>query len=74
VQQSGVGVRAEYLTRHRRDRDQDDFGWYLFESLRLVPRVQLLARQADFQRPQLGVSRRMRGFAYAVNFDIAPTK
>jgi Phosphate-selective porin O and P len=76
VQQWGGIVRAEYVTRHRRGRDPDknDFGWYLFESLRLVPRVQLLARQEDFQRPELGISRRVRGLAYGVNFDIAPTK
>ncbi len=75
VQQWGGIVRAEYITRHRRgrDRDKDDFGWYLFESLRIVPRMQLLARQEDFQRPQQGTARRMRGLVYAVNFDIAPT-
>jgi hypothetical protein len=73
--QWGALVRAEYVTKHRRNLPgKDDNGWYLFESLRLVPRVQLLARQEDFQRPRQGVSKRIRGLAYGVNFDIAPTK
>jgi hypothetical protein len=76
AQQWGGIVRAEYITRHRRGRDthDDDFGWYAFESFRVVPSVQLLARQEDFQRPQPGVSYRIRGLAYGVNYDIAPTK
>src|SRR5262249_16294366 len=75
-QQSGALVRAEYVTRHRRGRDasKDDFGWYILESLRIVPRMQLLARQGGFQRPELGGSRRVRGLAYCGDFHIAPTK
>jgi len=74
LQQSGVVVRGEYLTRHLRGRtrDQDDFGWYVLESLRVTPRFQLVARQEDFQRPARGVSRRIRGLAYATNLEIAP--
>jgi hypothetical protein len=76
VQHLGGVVRAEYLTRHRRDRAraQDDFGWYVFESLRLVPRLQLLARQEDFQRPAIGASRRVRGTAIGLNLDVAPNR
>src|SRR5206468_6341366 len=41
LQHLGVGVRAEYVTRHvkGRDRARDDFGWYVFEGLRVIPRV-----------------------------------
>jgi hypothetical protein len=76
VQQSGAVVRAEYITRHVRGRatDKDDFGWYVFESLRLVPRFQLVARQEDFQRPLRGLSKRMRGMAYGTNIDLAPSR
>jgi len=73
--QWGALVRAEYVRKDRRDLPgKDDYGWYLFESLRFVPRIQLLARQEDFQRPRQGGSKRIRGLAYGVNFDIAPTK
>jgi hypothetical protein len=76
AQHRGFVVRAEYLTRHVRGRDRamDDFGWYVFESIRVVPRVQLLARQEDFQRPARGISRRIRGLAYGANFDLAPNR
>lgn len=76
AQQSGAVVRAEYMTRHVRGRatDKDDFGWYVFEAFRVVPRVQLVARQEDFQRPALGTSRRLRGSAYGANLDIAPNR
>jgi hypothetical protein len=76
AQHEGAQVRAEYVTRHVRGRarDQDDFGWYVFEAFRLVPRVQLVARQEDFQRPAHGISPRVRGAAYGSNFEIAPGK
>jgi len=76
AQEYGGVVRAEYATRHRRGRDrgQDDFGWYVFESFRVTPRIQLVARQEDFQRPARGPAKRLRGSAYGVNLDIAPSK
>ncbi len=76
VQHFGGVVRAEYVTRHRkgRAREKDDFGWYVFESFRVTPRVQLVARQEDFQRPELGPARRVRGYAYGTNVEIAPNR
>ena len=76
VQHDGGGVRAEYVTRHLqgRARGRDDFGWYVFEALRVVPRVQLVARQEDFQRPARGLSKRLRGTACGANLDIAPNR
>jgi hypothetical protein len=76
VQHEGAQVRAEYVTRHvsGRARFRDDFGWYVFEAFRVVPRVQLVARQEDFQRPAYGASRRVRSEAYGSNFEIAPGK
>ena len=76
AQQFGGVVRAEYVTRHKRGRDRglDDFGWYVLETFRATPRVQLVARQEDFQRPARGISKRLRGLAYGVNYEIAPNK
>jgi Phosphate-selective porin O and P len=76
VQQFGAMVRAEYITRHLKGREssKDDFGWYFLETLRLVPRLQLVARQEDFQRPAQGVSKRIRSDAYAANLEIAPNR
>ena len=76
VQQSGAIVRAEYLARHLRGRvrGQDDFGWYVFEAFRVTPRVQLVARQEDFQRPARGAAKRLRGLAGGANIEIAPNR
>jgi hypothetical protein len=76
VQQAGFALRAEYITRHLRgrDRDKDDFGWYLLETFRVTPRVQLVARQEDLQRPLGGTPKRVRGLAYASNLEIAPNR
>jgi phosphate-selective porin len=76
IEQSGAVVRAEYITRHRRGRARglDDHGWYVFGSYRVTPRVQLIARQEDFQRPQLGASKRLRGTTLGANIEIAPNR
>jgi hypothetical protein len=74
LQQSGLVVRSEYVTRHLRGRarENDDFGWYVLESYRVTPRFQLVARQEDYQRPSRGIARRIRGLAYATNLEVAP--
>jgi hypothetical protein len=46
----------------------------VFEAYRVVPSVQLVARQEDFQRPERGVSRRVRGLAWGANLEIAPNR
>ena len=72
----GGVVPAEYVTRHKRGRatDKDDFGWYVFEAFRATPRIQLVARQENFQRPARGTASRLRGAAYGTNIEIAPNK
>ena len=76
VEQNGAVVRAEYVARHRRGRarDLDDSGWYVFGSYRVTPRVQAIARQENYQRPQLGVSKRLRGTTLGANIEIAPNR
>jgi hypothetical protein len=76
LQQFGAVVRAEYITRHVRGRDtgDDPFGWYVFESFRATPRLQLVARQEDFQRPLRGPAQRIRGAAFGTNLEIAPNR
>lgn len=73
LEQSGVVVRAEYITRHVRGRPKprDDFGWYVFGSYRVTPRLQAIARQEDFKRPSLGASRRVRATTVGTNIQIA---
>lgn len=76
VSHLGATVRGEYAKRVVRNRpsDKNEFGWYLFESYRVMPKLTLMARQEDYQRPIKGASRRVRGLAYAVAYDIAPSR
>src|SRR5262245_61125015 len=68
--------RFEYITRHRtgRARDQDDFGWYALAGLRITPRLQAVGRLEDFQRPAIGVSRRVRATTLGVNMEFSPNR
>lgn len=76
AQHYGAVVRAEYLTRHVRGRarEKDDFGWYMFEGFRMTPRMQIVARQEDLQRPMRGIASRQRGLACGANIEIAPNR
>jgi hypothetical protein len=76
VEQWGGMVRAEYITRHRRGRAQvdDDFGWYLLGTFRVVPRLTLVGRLEDFQRPSIGTSRRTRAATAGVNWEFVPDR
>ena len=76
MEERGAVVRAEYITRHRRGRarDQDDFGWYVLGVFRLLPQLQLLARQEDFQRPSYGIARRVRATTVGSIVEIAPQR
>jgi len=72
----GANLRSEYVTRHVRGRAQarDDFGWYVFESYRVWPGMDLVARQEDFQRPTRGLSARLRGQAFGTNLYFVPNR
>ncbi len=76
VEQSGAIVRGEFITRHRmrRARDKDDYGWYLLGIYRVVPQVQLLVRQEDFERPATGIARRVRATTLGSILEIAPNR
>src|SRR5260221_728303 len=51
LEQSGAFVRAEPIPRHRRGRDTrlDDRGWYVLGIYRVIPRLQVLAREEEFK-------------------------
>lgn len=76
VQHLGAVVRAEYIERRRRGQPNstDDWGWYVFEGFRATPRLQLVARQEDFQRPTRGAVGRVRGSAFGANYEFAPNR
>ena len=69
-------VRAEYVTRHRKGRDVelDDYGWYVFAGFRVLPPVQLIARQEDFRRPLRGDRSRVTATTLGVNVEPVPNR
>lgn len=76
IEERGLYVRGEYITRHVRGRlqEDDDAGWYVLSVVRVVPQVQVLARLEDFQRPSYGVSRRVHAVTVGSIVEIVPNR
>ena len=76
IEERGVMVRGEYITRHVRGRpsEDDDAGWYVLAVVRVVPQVQVLGRQEDFQRPHYGVGRRVHATTVGTIIEIEPNR
>lgn len=70
LEQSGVLVRAEAIGQRKTGRPRDDLGWYVLGGVRVLPWLQLLAKQEDFQRPSLGQARRIRATVGGLNVEL----
>jgi hypothetical protein len=70
VDYRGAFLRGEYIADRVDGRDRDDFGWYLLAGYRVLPWLQLIARDEDFQRPASGAARRLSRVTGGVNFDL----
>lgn len=63
-------IRGEYIAERIDGRARDDFGWYVLAGYRVLPWLQAIARQEDFQRPSLGTARRISATTAGLNFDL----
>jgi hypothetical protein len=70
IEQSGFSLRGELVGQRRRGRARDDLGWYVFAGYRALPWLQFVAQQEDYQRPSLGVKRRLSTSTGGVTFDL----
>ena len=72
----GAMLRSEYITRHLqgRARNKDDYGWYVLGGFRVIPQVQLFGRLEDFQRPAIGIARRVRATTIGTTVEIVPNR
>ena len=70
VDYRGAFLRGEYLADRVDGRERDDFGWYLLAGYRVMPWLQLIARDEDFERPTAGPARRVSRITGGVNFDL----
>jgi hypothetical protein len=66
----GAFLRGEYIADRVDGRERDDFGWYLLAGYRVMPWLQLIARDEDFERPTAGPARRISRVTGGVNFDL----
>jgi hypothetical protein len=57
VDYRGAFLRGEYIADRVDGRERDDFGWYLLIGYRVMPWLQVVARDEDFERPTAGAPR-----------------
>jgi len=69
LEQSGLFARGEVLGQRKRGRSRDDLGWYVLTTLRVLPWLQCVAKQEDFQRPAIGLARRISATTGGVNLE-----
>ena len=70
IERSGVLLRGEVIGQHRHGRGRDDLGWFILGGWRIAPWLQIIARREDFQRPSLGVARRISATTAGANLDL----
>src|SRR5215831_6244034 len=66
----GAFLRGEYIADRVDGRERDDFGWYLLAGYRILPWLQAIARDEDFERPTAGAARRISRVTGGANFDL----
>src|SRR5262249_44535782 len=59
LEEGGLLTRGEYIAQHRKTVSKNDEGWYVLVGARVLPWLQVVGKQEDFQRPYIGVSRRI---------------
>jgi hypothetical protein len=67
----GLSVKSEYIGQRRHDRSPDDNGWYVQAAYRLLPWIQLVAKQEDFRQLSINKTRITDATTGGVNVDFA---
>ena len=70
LEQSGFLARGDVIGQRKRGSSRDDLGWYVLGACRVLPWLQLLARDEDFQRPAIGVARRVSAVTAGANVEL----
>lgn len=65
----GAALKGEYIGQHRDARSLDDKGWYAQASYRVLPWVQLVAKQEDFRRSAVTAAVRNRASTGGLNLE-----
>lgn len=70
----GALLRFEFLGLRRDGVSRDDHGWFALAAYRVLPWVQLVLKDEDFQRPSLAAFNRNRAITGGVNLDLSAGK
>jgi hypothetical protein len=71
----GASLEGEYIGQHRKDATgADDRGWYAQAAYRVLPWVQLVAKQEDFRRSAISDAVRNRAATGGVNVEFGGGK
>ncbi|MEO8294647.1 MAG: porin [Gemmatimonadota bacterium] len=70
----GATLKVEYLGEHRGMVSRDDHGWFALAGFRVTPRLQLILKNEDLERPSLALFQRNRAVTGGANLDLVPGK
>jgi len=69
LEYQGATLKGEYIGQHRDGGTIDDKGWYAQGTYKVVPWVQLVLKQEDFRRSEIGPTLRNRATTGGVNVE-----
>jgi hypothetical protein len=70
----GFTAKGEYLWEHRKALGPPDNGWYALVAYRVVPWIQLVAKQEDFRRSAVSAAQRNQATTAGINLEFAGGK
>lgn len=70
----GALLRFEILAMNRDSVSRDDHGWFALAAYRVLPWVQLVVKDEDFERPSLASFSRNRALTAGVNLELSAGK
>ena len=75
IEYMGAGLKGEYIGQHRKDATgADDRGWFAQATYRVLPWVQLVAKEEDFRRSAISAALKNRATTGGVNVEFGGGK
>ncbi|MEP6573948.1 MAG: hypothetical protein ABJD11_14695, partial [Gemmatimonadota bacterium] len=63
-------LKGEYIWEHRKAKSPEDNGWYALAAFRVLPWVQLVAKQEDFRRNAISAGQKNQATTAGVNLEL----
>jgi hypothetical protein len=71
IDYQGLTLRGEYIEQHRATKQPMDWGWFGLAAFRVVPWLQLVIKQEEFERPAITASQSTTATTAGVNADLS---